>query len=131
VSDGSFGMLGDDVKPAAATVNAADGKGPAHRLVLTVVIVLGILILIGFAALLVGVAMKLKGGHSGGAAPVASAAFALPAGAQIEAMDVSGNRLILRLKTGTSEEIDIVDTDDGHLVSRLKAAPPDVPNGAQ
>ena len=37
----------------------------------------------------------------------------------------------LRVATAASEEIDIVDTDDGHLVSRLKATPPDVPNGAQ
>ncbi len=117
------------MRPQAASVNAT-AQGPAHKLVLTVVIVLGILILIGLGALVVGVAIKMRG-HSGGAAPVAAASLALPAGARIESMDVSGNRLILRLKTDAGEEIDIVDTDDGHVVSRLKAAPPNVPSGAQ
>ncbi len=121
-------MLEDDVKPAAAAVNAQGGKGPAHRLVLTVVIGLGILILIGVGALVVGVAMKMRG-HAGAAAPGTPMALTLPAGARIESMAVSGNRLVLRLKTDTGEEIDIVDTDDGHVVSRLKAAPPDVPDG--
>ncbi|MBU6444103.1 MAG: hypothetical protein KGR48_09355 [Alphaproteobacteria bacterium] len=121
--------IGGDVERPAATVNAGDGRGPAHRLVLTVVIALGILILIGLGALVVGVAIKMRG-HSGTASPGAAASLALPAGARIESMEVSGNRLILRLKTDAGEEIDLVDTDDGHVVSRLKAAPPDVPSGA-
>ena len=118
-------MPGQDVKPAEGFVNAPE-RGPGHRLLMAVVIFLGILILIGLGALVVGIAKKMGGPSKGGAAP--EAALVLPADASIETMEVSGNRLVLRVKTGTGEEIDIVDTEDGHVVSRIKSAPPEVPH---
>jgi hypothetical protein len=117
-------MPGHDVKPAESFVNAPE-RGPGHRLLLGVVIFLGALLVIGLGALVVGVAKKM-GGPSSTAAP--EAGLALPSDARIEAMEVSGNRLILRVAAGTGEEIDIVDTGDGHVVSRIKSAPPEVPH---
>ena len=37
-------------------------------------------------------------------------------------MDSQPGRLILRIKTATGEEIDILDTQNGHLVGQVKAA---------
>jgi hypothetical protein len=36
-------------------------------------------------------------------------------------MDSQPGRLILRIKTATGEEIDILDTENGHLVGQVKA----------
>ena len=96
-------------------------------MVLGAVIFLGVLIFLGVGALAVGITMKMRGHPLAVSAASASAGLTLPAGAAIEAMEVSGDRLILRVKTDTGEEIDIVDTGDGHVVSRVTVAPPDVP----
>lgn len=82
-----------------------------------VVIGLGALIVIALGAVALGIVQKFSG-H--GAAPVAATAFALPRDAHIVEMQVQPNRLILHLRSGGGEEIDIVDTTDGHLVARIK-----------
>ena len=46
--------------------------------------------------------------------------FALPPGAKIVEMQTQQGRLILRLRTQAGDEVDILDTDDGHLVARIK-----------
>ena len=66
------------------------------------------------------------GGHAGGGgASAAAGAYAARRAPPIESMQVSGNRLILKVKTARGEEIDIFDTADGHLVSpdRRRARP--------
>jgi hypothetical protein len=86
------------------------------------VIGLGVLIVIAFGALVVGMVAKM-GGHTAPApAPAASGAFALPPGGRIVEMQSQPGRLILRVRTAEGEEVDILDTDDGHLVARVKAA---------
>jgi hypothetical protein len=79
-----------------------------------VVIGLGVLIVIALALVVVGIVSKF-----GGAAQP-SRAFALAPGAKIVEMQSGPNRLILRVRTEQGDEIDIVDTDDGHLVARIK-----------
>lgn len=125
MSEVSSGMSTGGLGPEAANVNPPP-RTAGQRIILGVVIGLGVLIFLGLGALGVGIAMKMRGGGSPSAA--AASALALPAGASIEAMQVSGDRLILRVKTPQGEEIDIVDTTDGHVVSRIKAAAPEVPH---
>jgi len=84
-----------------------------------VVIGLGALIVIGLGVLVVGLATKL-GGHRAATGETA-ARYVLPPGATITGMESQPNRLILRLRTPTAEEIDIIDTEDGHLVARIRA----------
>lgn len=96
-----------------------------YRATKAVVIILGVLIVIALIALVVGVGFKLAGRHGGRGAEAATAT--LPPGAKITAIETSGNRLILGLHTGEGDEVDIVDTDSGHLVARIKAPPPEIP----
>lgn len=97
--------------PTAATADAASG-----RMLKAVVIGLGALIVIALAFVAIGIVSKL-GGH-GAAQP--SDAFALAPGAKIVEMQSEPTRLILRVRTEQGDEVDIVDTDDGHLVARIK-----------
>ena len=91
------------------------------RLLKAVVIVLGVLIVIGLGVLVVGIGLKF-GAHRG--APPTDrdpAMFALPPGATIVEMQTQPGRVVLRVRTKAGEEIDIVDTQDGRLVGRVKA----------
>ncbi len=121
-------MSRDGVEPGGASVNPPAAPRPlGQKIMLGVVIFLGLLIVLGLGAVVVGMTMKIRGGSSPGRAAAQAASLTLPPGASIEAMEVSGNRLILRLRTPAGEEIDIVDTQDGHVVSRIAAAPPEIP----
>ena len=100
---------------------------PAQRLLRMIVIGLGVVLILMLGAVVVGIVMKARGPGEA-PAPASSAPFAVPEGAQIEHMQVSGDRLILRLKTDRGEEVDIVDTKTGRLVSRIATPPPAVPH---
>jgi len=83
-----------------------------------VVIGLGALIVIALGFVALGIVKKFAGA---GTAPAPSASvFSLPPGAKIVEMQSEPNRLILRVHTQTGDEIDIVDTEDGRLVARIK-----------
>jgi hypothetical protein len=99
--------------------------GASYRAMKAVVIILGILIVLALIALVVGAGMKLAGAHR--AAAESTEALTIPPGARITTIATSGNRLILGLHTSEGDEVDIVDTETGHLVIRIKSAPPDVP----
>lgn len=82
------------------------------------VILLGVLLAIAFLLLIVGFVYKVSGHRAGGeGTPVQ---FTLAHGAKIISTEVSGNRLILHVRSGAGDEIDIIDTADGHLVSQVK-----------
>ncbi len=84
-----------------------------------VVIGLGTLIVIALAFVALGIVRKFSG--SGAAAAPQAAAFSLAPGAKIVEMQSGSNRLILRVRAqGGAEEVDIIDTDDGRLVARIK-----------
>jgi hypothetical protein len=126
-------MSDDDVAGAEASVNKASAGGPppGQKIMLGVVIFLGILILIAMGALVVGLAKKFMHGSASDSAavpPMAAKSLVLPPGAKIETMQVSGDRLVLKVMTGMGEEIDIVDLKDGHVVSRIRTAPPEIPH---
>jgi len=60
--------------------------------------------------------------HLGKKAPAhgATAAFQLLPGAHIVEMQSQPGRLILRVQGARGEEIDLLDTQDGHLVGQVK-----------
>ena len=109
---------------------SATGEDPNalanYRFARGAAIILGVLIAIALVALVLGFA--LRSGSKGETAAVAAMAhpIALPPGAHIVSMDVIPGRLILRLRVRDSEEIDIVDTDNGRLVGQVRGsgAPP-------
>jgi hypothetical protein len=88
---------------------------------MAVVIGLGVLIVIALGALVVGIVLRFNG-HATPAAAATGARYTLPAGAKIVEMQTEPGRLILRVHTAAGDEVDIIDTTDGHLVSQLKAA---------
>jgi hypothetical protein len=91
-----------------------------YRAMLAVVITLGVLIIVALGALAGGIFL-----HLGHRVPASAAlSYQPPPGARLIAMETAGDRLILRLREGESEEVDIVDTNDGTLVARFKFAPP-------
>jgi len=95
--------------------------GFGHKAAWTAVIILSVLIILAVVALIVGGISKSM--NRGGARPAAGtpSVFTLAEGAHIIAMDSQPGRLILRIRTATGEEIDILDTTDGHLVGQVKA----------
>jgi hypothetical protein len=96
-------------------------KTTSYKLMLAVVIILGVLIVIALGFLVMGLVAK-GSPHSAPPDSTAAAAFALPPGARIVQTETQPNRLILHVHTPGGDEIDIIDTSDGHLISRIKAA---------
>jgi len=97
----------------------------SYRALKAVVIFLGALIVVAFAILVIGLVMRF----SSKAHPRATgdeSSIELPAGTTIVSSDVQGDRLILRTKSATGDEVYIVDTANGHLVGHVVTAPPKV-----
>jgi len=102
-----------------------------YRVARLLVIVLSALIILAVMALVVGGVMQMTGhstrifGSSKPGAPSAPAgvAFTLPPGAKVTKTESQPGRLILHVHTDAGDEIDIVDTADGHLVSRIGPMP--------
>jgi Flp pilus assembly protein CpaB len=90
---------------------------PAYKAAKLAVIILSALIVLAVIALIVGGIAKVSGKPKVGT----PSTFTLAPGAKILAMESQPGRLILRIRTETGEEIDILDTDDGHLVGQVKA----------
>ena len=96
-----------------------ENQTPAYKAAKLAVIVLSILIVLAVIALVVGGLTRLgKKPASHGA----TATFQLPPGARILEMQSQPGRLILRVRDGAGEEIDLLDTEDGHLVGQVKAS---------
>lgn len=94
-------------------------RSPAYPFLLAAVILLGVLIVIALGVLVVGLTTRLGSSH-GEAFP---AQFTLAAGARVISADVSGDRLVLRLKGSFGDEIDIIDIETGRLVAKVRSAP--------
>lgn len=103
----------------------------AYRAARLAVIVLSALIILALIGLVVGAVLKLSGRSThamgGGGSGSDGGAFALPAGAQIVSTETQPGRLILHVRSGEGDEIDIVSTEDGRLIARIKSPPPAVP----
>jgi hypothetical protein len=103
-----------------STTTGEDPKVLAnYRFARGAVIILSVLIVIALIALLLGFTVR------GGGKPAATASsgelqrVTLPEGSHIVSMDVEQGRLILRTRAFDGEEVDIIDTQDGHLVGRV------------
>ena len=88
-----------------------------------VVILLGVLIVVCTVLLIVGLIRSATGRGSSSTAET----FLLAPGAHIVSMETEPGRLILRLKTPSGDEVDIIDTQSGHLVSQIKSQAPTPP----
>ena len=95
-------------------------QSSAHKAAKLAVIILSALIILALIALVAGAILKFKGGGVT-LAPQSGAKFVLPPGAKILSSDSQPGRLILHVRTVEGEEIDILDTSDGHLVSQVQA----------
>lgn len=92
---------------------------PAYKAAKLAVIVLSVLIILALIALVVG---GIRGAGHKAAYAGATATFQLPPGARIVDMQSQPGRLILRVRDAAGEEIDLLDTQDGHLVGQVKAS---------
>lgn len=104
----------------------ADPKSTiGYRAARLAVIVLSALIILALIGLVVGVILKLSGRSThmlGGGA--SGAAFTLPPGAKVLSSESQPGRLILHVRSGEGDEIDIVSSEDGHLIAQIKSPPP-------
>jgi hypothetical protein len=94
-----------------------ENQSPAYKAAKLAVIILSALIILAVIALVVGGIT-----HMGRKSPAhgATAGFELPHGARIVEMQSQPGRLILRVRDAQGEEIDMIDTQDGHLVGQVK-----------
>jgi hypothetical protein len=95
----------------------------AYRATLAAVILLGLLIVIALGALVVGFIMR-AGGRPHDSGVSGAVQLTLAPDMKIVSADVSGDRLVLRLHGPGGEEIDIIDTETGRLVARVRTAAP-------
>jgi hypothetical protein len=87
------------------------------------VVVLGLLIVVGIAAIIYGVATRLDL-KSGASAPVAGR-IALPAGGKIVDMTAAGDRLVLRVALpDATERLLVVDLAHGRQIGALELVRP-------
>ncbi|HEX4860739.1 MAG TPA: hypothetical protein VFV07_05845 [Rhizomicrobium sp.] len=94
-------------------------QASSARMLKAVVIGLGALIVIALAFVALGIVKKFSG--DGPSTAPSAAVFSLPAGAKIVEMQSEPNRLILRVRAASgADEVDIIDTEDGRLVARIK-----------
>lgn len=116
----------DGLKPGPMPVNADVKKTAAYRVLLAVVIGLGILIVIGLGALAIGLVTRAAAPANTSREAVQTdlpVAYNLPPGAQIVAMQVAGDRLILQVRSNEGDEADILDLQTGKLIGQVKSAP--------
>ena len=93
---------------------------PAYKAAKLAVIILSALIILALIGLVVGGIRTMRGKPVAGGGE--TALVQLPPGAQIVDMQTQPGRLILRLRDGGGEEIRIIDTQNGRLVSRVRAS---------
>jgi len=90
------------------------------------VVVMGVLIVIGFAALIAGIAGKMSRDRPGASVerPFSATAIDIPAGARIEAMTASANRLVLELALpGGERQLLVVDLTTGARLGTIALRP--------
>jgi hypothetical protein len=103
----------------------ADPKNTlAYRGAKYAVIILSALIILALIGLVVGAVMKLPGRSTRLMGGGSETAYILPPNAKILSTETQAGRLILHVHSPQGEEIDIIDTNDGHLIRQVKTASP-------
>ncbi len=101
----------------------------SQRRLRALVIVLGVLMMLAFGALVVGFIVKLGHGSAPATAPAAQAgapfqsSVALAPGQSVVSTELKDNRLLVRLKGPSSEDIVIVDAATGRELGRVHLKP--------
>lgn len=90
-------------------------------------IILSALIILALVGLVVGAVLKLSGRSTHLIAGSGGNSFMLPPGAKILTSETQPGRLILHVRSPQGDEIDIISTEDGRLISQVKAAAPTAP----
>ena len=97
------------------------------RVLKVAVIVMGILLVGGFAFVLAAIVYQAsKGGQESKPSPIMSGiATNLPVAkdATINSLSLDGNRLALHLNTGSGPEVVVVDLQTGNVLARIKLKP--------
>ena len=90
---------------------------PTYRILKVVVIVLGVLLLLAFVMVVVGIGMRMSG-HAPGQSNTPGK-FELPAGAHIESTEVAGSSLVMTVREPSGTSIYIFNASDGRLVTQI------------
>lgn len=120
--------MSDPIPDAEAPANLAQAYA-RYPVLLSTVIILGVLIVLGFVALVFGIVSRATSSKPEAPAQIAApagpgGAVALPEGASIAAFDLDGGRIALRVvRPGAPDELWIVDAGTGAVVSRLTLTP--------
>jgi hypothetical protein len=96
------------------------------RVLKVAVIVLGILLVSGFAFVLAAIVYQAsKGGQSGAAVPAEpiSAELHLPKDATVSTLALDGDRLALHLQSSAGPEIVVIDLATGRTLARIRLVP--------
>jgi len=118
----NFSTSGKGDIPPSYTGPVPEKETAAYKGARMAVIVLSVLILLALVLLVVGGISRLSGAKAPASPRGATTTFQLPPGARIVSMDSQPGRLILRVRGGGGEEIDIFDTQNGQLVGQVKAS---------
>jgi hypothetical protein len=117
----------ENVVPEATVESPVDIKStPTYRLALGAVIILGVLIVVGVGVLIVGL-IQGWGSQSEAPAPVKPVkpiSMTLAPGYRILSSDTQPGRLVLHVRSETVDEIDIIDLNDGHIITQIHAEAP-------
>lgn len=101
-----------------STSDAIDPKSTVtYRGLKAAVIILGLLLLLAFVMVVVGIGMRMSG-HAPGQSN-SEAKFELPVGASIESTQVAGSNLVMTVKTPSGTSVYIFSASDGHLIGQI------------
>ncbi len=113
--------MSDEYSESPVDLNSA----PNYRVIKSIVIGLGALIVVGLIVLFVGFA-RGWGHHTPDAppAPKKPVSMGLEPGYHILSSDSQPGRLILHVRSDTADEIFVIDTNDGHIVAVIHGDAP-------
>ena len=97
---------------------------PTYKAARLAVIILSGLIILALIGLVVGSVTHLSNKPAHAPQSAYGTHFALPRGAKLLEMQSQPGRLLLHVRSPDGDEIEIIDTEDGHLVSSVKASRP-------
>jgi len=107
------------------TETPADPKTAANnRLMLSIVIGLGVVIVIVIGVMIFGITQGWGKHDTAAVAPKKPVSMSLAPGYRILSSDTQPGRLILHVRSDTVDEIDIIDLSDGHIISQIHAEAP-------
>ena len=124
-------MRDDDAEPTTESQQAAIMLGDRHvRMLRIAVIAMGVVLVLGFIAVIARIVYLVNRGSDTTTAvsqPIKDTALlALPAGAVVRNLSLSGNRLAVHYDSPTGGGIVVLDLQTGAPVSRIQIVP-DVP----